>query len=331
MSRFRVRFGLPAAVLAVIVGVASAQDPAKPMRIGVLLSGSSTQWSTFDDALVEGLRQRGYVEGRNLVIVRRYGELSGDRIKSSATDLAGMQLDSIVTSCTGTTRAAASAAPKTPVIMASLSDPVAAGLVKSLAHPGGNVTGRASYSLPLTGKRLSLLREVLPASARNNAKIAVMMNSTEPSHREGLEAAVKDGKMLNLDVVPVDTSRGMDAALDMLAESGVQGLLLFSDEPAIIENRARIAQAAIRLKIPSISSPKIYADAGGLMTYGMDMRDDYKLSAAYVVKVAAGSKPADLPIELPTTTELTINLKTAAAIGITIPRDLRLQAHNVIE
>jgi len=317
--------------IALAAGIAHAQDPAKPMRIGVLLSGSSTQWSTFDDALVEGLRERGYVEGRNLVIVRRYGELQGDRIRSSATDLGAMQLDSIVTSCTTTTRAAASAAPKTPVIMASLSDPVAAGLVTSLAHPGGNVTGRASYSVPLIGKRLGLLREVLPPSTRSGAKIAVMMNSKEPSHVEGLQQAEHDAKALNLEMLRIDTSGGMDAALDALARSGAQGLVVFSDDPVVIENRARVAAAAMRLKIPSISSPKIYADAGGLMSYGMDMRDDFKLSAAYVVKVATGSRPGDLPVEMPTLTELTINLKTAAALGISIPRELRLQAHNVIE
>jgi ABC-type uncharacterized transport system substrate-binding protein len=212
-------------VLLAAIPLANAQDAAKTLRVGVLLSGSSTQWSTFEDALVDGLRERGYVEGKNLVIVRRYGELNGTRIRNSAADLATMQLDSIVTSCTGTTRSAASAAPTTPIIMAALGDPVAAGLVASLAHPGGNITGRASSSTGLTGKRLSLLR----------------------------------------------------------------------DDPVMIENRARIAEAAIRLKLPSISSPRIYADAGGLMSCGMDTRDDFKLSAAYVVKVGTGANPPTCP------------------------------------
>ena len=317
-------------VLLAAIPLANAQD-AKPMRIGVLLSGSSTQWSTFDDALVEGLRERGYVEGRNLVIVRRYGELNGTRIRNSAADLAAMQLDSIVTSCTGTTISAARAAPKTPIIMAAIGDPVAAGLVASLARPGGNVTGRASSSIGLTGKRLSLLRDVLPPAARKGARIAVLMNTQEPSHMEGIEVAEKDAKALNLAIVRIDTSGGLDPALEALARADARGLVALSDDALMIENRARIANAAIRLKLPSISSPKVYADAGGLMSYGMDTRDDFRLSAAYVVKVGNGVKPADLPVELPTVTELTLNLKTAAALGIAVPRELRLQAHNVIE
>lgn len=323
----------PLLPLLLAAAIAHAQDATKPMRIGVLLSGSSTQWSTFDDALVEGLRERGYVEGRNLVIVRRYGELQDERIRSSAADLGSMQLDTIVTSCTATTRSAAASAPKTPIVMASLSDPVAAGLVQSMAHPGGNITGRASQSTSLTGKRLSLLRDVLPPAQRSGARIAVLMNGKEPSHREGIEEAERTAKALDLRIVRIDTTGPgrLDAALEALAQSGAQGLLVYSDDPGMIENRDRIAAAAMKLKLPSISGPKIYADAGGLMSYGMDMRDDFRLSATYVIKVASGAKPADLPIEMPTTADFTLNMRTAAALGIAIPRELRLQAHYVIE
>lgn len=321
---------LPIIAIALAVGSPWAQE-AKPIRVGVLLSGSSTQWSTFDDALMEGLRERGYVEGRNLVVVRRYGELQEVRIRDAASDLAAMQLDAIVTSCTATTRSVVSAAPKTPVIMASIPDPVASGLVASLAHPGGNVTGRSSVSTALIGKRLSLLRDVLPPAARNGAKIALMLDSADASHREGLQQAERNAKTLNLTIVPIDIRAGMDVALESLVQADVQGLVVFYDSPALIENRARIAAATIRLKLPSISGAKVFTDAGILMSYGMDMRDDYRLSAAYVVKVSNGSKAGDLPVEQPTTTDLTLNLKTAAAIGIAIPRELRLQAHHVIE
>lgn len=319
-----------ALLLVAAIPSAAAQD-AKPMRIGLLLSGSSTQWSPFDDSLVEGLRERGYVEGRNLVVVRRYGELNGERIRSGAADLGAMQLDSIVTSCTATTRSAMNAAPGTPIIIAAMSDPVSAGFVASFAHPGGNITGRATASIGLTAKRLGLLREILPPEKRKGARIAVMMNSKESSHQEGLDAAMAGAKAMNLTIVPIDTSRGMSSALDALAQEGVHGLLVFSDDPSMIENRARIAAAALKLNLPSISSPKIYADAGGLMSYGMDLRDEFKLSAAYVVKVGNGARPADLPIELPTTVEFTLNLQTAKALGLTIPSELRLQAHHVIQ
>jgi len=313
--------------------IAHAAEPDKTMRIGVLLSGSSTQWSTFEDALVDGLRERGYVEGRNLVIVRRYGELQEERIRNSAADLGTMKLDTIVTSCTATTRSAAELAPRTPIVMAALADPVAAGLVQSLAHPGGNITGRASQSMSLNGKRLSLLRDLLPPATRGGAKIAVLMNGREPSHRAGIEETERAASTLDLAIVRIDTSGPgrLAGALEALAQSGAQGLFVFSDDPGMIENRARIAEAALKLKLPSISGPKIYADAGGLMSYGMDTRDDFRLSASYVVKVANGAKPADLPIELPTTADFTLNLRTAQAIGIAIPRELRLQAHSIIE
>ena len=154
--------------------IATAQDSVKPIRIGVLLSGSSTQWSPFDEALAQRLRGRGYEEGKNLTIVRRYGELNGDRIRGGAAELGSMKLDSIITSCTATTRSAAAAAPTTPIVVASIGDPVLAGLVTSLASPGGNITGRASLSLEIVPKQLELLRDVLAESVRPGARIAMI-------------------------------------------------------------------------------------------------------------------------------------------------------------
>jgi len=314
-------------------GVAYAQDSVKPIRIGVLLSGSSTQWSTFDEALADGLRERGYVEGRNIVIVRRYGELNGDRIMSGAQELASMKLDTIITSCTSTTRSAAAAAPATPIVIASIGDPVMAGLVTSLAHPGGNVTGRSSLSLESIPKRLELMREVLPESVRSGARIAILLNGKEPSHRPQWEKAVEAAEALRLELVRVDTTGpgGLAAALESLPATGARGLLVFTDDPGMIENRVRISDAAIRYKLPMIASPRVYAIAGALMTYGNDMAEDFRLSAAYVVKVANGTKPADLPIEQPTKFELTVNQRTATALGIKVPREILLRANTVIE
>ena len=312
---------------------ASAQDSAKPIRIGVLLSGSSTQWSPFDEALAQGLRERGYVEGRNVVIVRRYGELNGERIRSGAEELASMKLDSIVTSCTATTRSAATAAPTTPIVVASIGDPVLAGLVTSLARPGGNITGRASLSLEIIPKRLELLRDVLPESARPGARIAILMNSKEPTHALQWETAIEAAKALQLELVRVDVSGpgGLTAALDSLPETRARGLYLFSDDPGIVERRVSIAEAAIRHKLPMMSAARVYANAGALLSYGMDMSEEFRQSAAYVVKVANGTKPADLPFERPTKIELIVNQRTAAAIGIKVPRDLLLRADAVIE
>jgi putative ABC transport system substrate-binding protein len=151
-----------AALSSLAVAGAHAQAPAKPIRVGMLLSGSEPQWSPFKEALLDGLRESGYVEGKNLTVVLRYGELQGTRIRSSAAELATMHLDAIVTSCTGTTRAVASAAAGTPVVFASIGDPALAGLVTSLGRPGGNITGRMSMQPELMPKRLEMLRKVLP-------------------------------------------------------------------------------------------------------------------------------------------------------------------------
>ena len=317
----------------VTAGMANAQDSVKPIRIGVLLSGSSTQWSPFDEALAQGLRERGYVEGKNIVIVRRYGELNGDRIHGGAVELASMKLDTIVTSCTATTRSAAAAAPAMPIVIASIGDPVLAGLVTSLARPGGNITGRASLSLEIVPKRLELLRDVLAESARPAARIAILLNGKEPTHRLQWDSALEAAKALQLELVRVDVTGpgGLTAALDSLPATGARGLFVFADDPGIIENRVRISEAAIRHKLPLISGPRVFATAGALISYGMDMTDEFRQSAAYVVKVSNGTKPADLPFERPTKIELTVNQRTAAAIGIKVPREVLLRANAVIE
>ena len=313
---------------------ALAQTPAasKPIRIGVLLSGSQAQWSPAADALVEGLRERGYVEGRNLTLVRRYGELDGARIRSSAAELASLDLDAVVTSCSGTTMAVVKATGSTPVIMGSISDPVVYGLVESLARPGGKVTGRMSMSVELLPKRLEMLRLLLPPAQREGARIAILMNGKDPTHEVQWTALQAGAQTLKLQLVRVAAtgSSAVQAALDGLADARCSGLLVLSDDPSMIENRARIAAAAIQLRLPSITGSRLYAEAGGLMAYGMDILDDFRLVAARVVKVAQGANPATLPVEQPTKVQLTINLKTAAAIGVTIPYELRLLADSTI-
>jgi putative ABC transport system substrate-binding protein len=313
--------------------LAQAPSAPKPIRVGVLLSGTPTQWSPVADALVEGLRERGYVEGRNLTLVRRYGELDGARIRGSAAELASLDLDAIVTSCSGTTAAVVKSTGATPVIMGSLSDPVVFGFVETLARPGGRVTGRMSMSLELLPKRLEMLRALLPPSQREGARIAVLMNGKDPAHEMQWAALQPGAEALNLQLVRVAATgpAAVQAALDALADARTSALLVMSDDPTMIEHRERIAAAAIRLRLPSISGSRLYAEAGGLLTYGMDILDDFRLSAAHVVKVANGANPATLPVERPTLLQLTINMKTAAAIGVKIPHELRLRADSIIE
>ncbi len=300
-----------------------AQTAIKPIRVGVLLSGSQTQWEPLQRALLDGLREQGYVEGTNLVVVRRYGELQSERILSSATELASMNVDAIVTSCTTTTRMAATAAATTPIVMGSITDPVRAGLVSSFARPGGHITGRGGLGLEMLPKRLEVLRTLLPENVRAGARIAVLMNGKDPAH----------ARALNLELIRLEANgpAGLEAALQRLASASARGLLVFSDDPVMIEFRGRIAETAMRLGLPSISSPRMFAQAGGLISYGADMSDDYRLSAVHVVKVANGVNPATLPIEQPTQFPMTINLRTAAALGIKIPSELLLRADMTIQ
>ena len=313
--------------------IVHAQATSKTIHIGVLLSGSESEWAPLERALVRGLEERGYIEGSNLVLIRRYGELQGARIRSSAAELAAMHVDAIVTSCTTTTRAAASAAPVTPIVMGSMPDPVGAGFAVSLPRPGGYITGRGGLGLDFLVKRLEILRILLPENARAGARIAVLMNGQDPAHEAAWRAAEPGARMLNLALVRIEANgaAGLDHALDLLGRADVKALLVFSDDPVMIEFRSRIAAAAIRHGLPSISGPRLFAEAGGLISYGADMADDYRLSAAHVVKVATGVSPATLPIEQATRFPMTINLKTAAALRIKVPSELLIRADATVQ
>ncbi len=317
--------------VALLLGLATAhaQTSGKPIRVGMLLSGSAAQWAPYESAFVAGLHERGYVEGKNLVVVRRYGELQIDRIRGSAAELGAMRLDSIVTSCPGTTKAVAGAAGGTPVIMAGVSDPVSLGIVKSLARPGVNVTGRATQSDELIPKRIELLRALLPQGAR----IAVLMNALEPAHQAQWPVAEVSARALGLVPVQIATrgAAGLSTALEQLSTLGVHGLLVLSDDPMTIEFRHDIVGAARSAGLPSVTGLRASTEAGALMSYAEDLTDGYRQSAAYVVKVAGGATAAELPIEQPTRFELIINLKTAKALGLTMPQSLLLRADKVIQ
>lgn len=321
---------LSVAAMLLLMGLSAAQaaPPEKTIRVGILLSGSVQQWAHLENAIVAGLSDHGYIEGKNLIVVRRYGELEGERIERFAQELAAMNLDAIVTTCTGTTRRAKAAAASTPIVMAGAPDPVGEGLVKSLARPGTNVTGRSTQTSELQPKRLELLRSAFP----EGAQIAVLMNSRNPVHEVLWREAEASAQSLNMKLVRIETrgAAGLDGAFDNLAKSGARAILVLSDDPTMIEFRDQIVAAATRLDLPSMFGYRESVEAGGLMSYGPNLHDDYRLSAAYVVKVANGANPAELPIEQPTQFELVINLKTAAALGITLPRALLLRADELI-
>lgn len=321
-------YGLLILLLTLSPPTVHSQPVGKPIRVGVLLSGSSEQWSPFESELVAGLRERGYVEGTNLVLVRRYGELQLDKIKTAAAELAAMRLDVIVTSCTNTTRETMSVAPKTPIVMVGVADPVAVGLVRSLAHPGSNLTGLSGQLIDLEPKRIELLRSLVPEGSR----IAVLMNGTNPLHEAHWQRADAAARTMKLTAVRVYAQgpSGLEAALEELSRAKVSALLVPSDDPMNIEFRERIAAAASSLRLPSVGSSRVFAYDGGLMSYGGDTGEGFRQSAAYVVKIANGETAANLPVEQPTRFPLVINLKTAATLGITIPNDLLLRADEII-
>ncbi len=322
-------FGFGLLLLALVLPAAQGQSAGKTIRVGVVFSGSAKQFGYLEAGLVAGLRDHGYVEGKNLVLERRFGELQPERIKRSAAELADMNLDAIVTSCTATTRIVMDAAGGTPIVMAGLADPVGQGLARSLARPGSHITGRSGQLDDLEPKKLELLRSVLPEGAR----VAVLVNTGNPVHEAQWQRNETVARSLNLKLVRIEVGAPaeLEKALDRLAKVQVRGLLLLADDPIMVEFRGRIAAVAAGLRVVSVSGFRAFADEGGLMSYGSGATAEaFRLTAAHVVKIASGAKPAELPIELPTQIQLVINLKTAAAIGVTVPRELLLRADEII-
>jgi len=306
---------------------ADAQPPAKVVRIGVLTLwvGSATPLA---DAFRQGLREHGYVEGHNVTFEYRSVQGRADRLPSLAADLVRLKVDVIVTESNVAALAAKHASQNIPVVMAIAGDPVEAGVVSSLARPGGNVTGLTLMNRELSGKRLQLLKEVAPKIA----VVAVIWNPTDPPAagflRETEAAAQSRG--LKIHAVEARSPAELDAAFKAVADARPDAFFtlpggMFQD------NKTRIFDFARKNRLPGVFSNREYAEAGGLMSYGPSFTDLFRRAAGYVDKVLKGAKPADLPIEQPTTYELVINLKTAKAFGLTIPPSLLHRADHVIE
>jgi putative ABC transport system substrate-binding protein len=299
----------------------------KVYRIGMLEIESARANRANLEALLRGLREVGYVEGKNFIIDYRSADGRPERFADLAGDLARAKPDIILTRGTPAAQAAKKAG-AIPIVMISASNPVSAGLVANLARPGGNVTGFSSIVSELHGKRLELLKELQPTAKRVAYLANVMAPNTAPSWKEieraaralGLEAQLFDAR--NADTV--------NRALESAAEQGVDALLT-SAEAVMLSNRSVIIDVANKYKLAAMYSAREFVDAGGLASYGVHYPDLYYRAASYVGKILKGAKPGDLPIEQPTKFELVINLKTAKALGIAIPRELLLRADQVIE
>jgi len=308
---------------------ASGQPQQKVWRLGYLVLNPLTEPPSAERAaFLAALLEFGYAIGTNLTIEYRSAESDREQLPFLADELVQAKVDAIVAGSSDPARAASKATKDVPIIMLGIGDPIAFGLVTSLARPGSNITGASWQSIDLVGKRLDLLKEVLPRARR----MAYLWNPEtvegEVGHTAAMNAARKSG--LALDELRVANSEELQRAIRAL-ERTHSDVLYANIDTRIAGYRQIIADAAIRLKIPSISGYRGFADAGGLMSYGASLTELYRRGAMYVDRVFRGAKPADLPIEQPTKFELVINLKTAKALGLTIPQSILLRADEVIQ
>jgi putative tryptophan/tyrosine transport system substrate-binding protein len=308
--------------LLIPVFLAEAQQPTKIARIGVLRPGALPD-AEFE-AFRQGLRELGYIEGKNIIIEPRFAEGKVERLRDLVAELIQIKVDIIVTPGAPQTRAAKEATSTIPIVMVNVGNPVGAGLVTSLAKPGGNVTGLTTITTDLRGKRLELLKEAVPKLLR----LAVLWNPDAPAGREETEiAAPLLG--LKLQLLEVRGPQDLDGAFRAAVKERSQALVV-PRNPVVFAERKRVADLAIKSRLPAIYDEKEFAEAGGLMSYGTNIVDLNRRAAVYVDKILKGTKPADLPVEQPTKFELVINLKTAKQIGLTIPPNVLARADKVI-
>lgn len=309
-------------------GAAAAQTPEGIRRIGLLSPFSPASAEPWHKAFRQGLRDLGWVDGKNISIEYRYAEGRGDRLPELAAELVRLNVDIIVTTVSPDAVAARNATRAIPIVMASAGDPVALGLVENLARPGGNITGLSQISPELAGKRLELLREIVPKLSR----VAVLWNPQSKISEIDWKETQLAARALGLQLYPVEARSPTD--FDKAFEEAIRarvGALAITPEQVFGGNLKRIADLATKHRLPSIYQIREFADAGGLMAYGADRTDMFRRAATYVDKIFKGTKPGDLPIEQPRKFELVINGKTAKALGLTIPQSLLIGADRVIE
>ena len=311
-------------VLAVPVA-ARAQPAGKVYRIGILEAIPASRNAANLDALRKGLRDLGYVEGRNLVIEYRSADGVAERFPELASELVRRRVDLIVTRGTPAARAARNATQTVPVVMATMGDPRA--IVTSFAHPGGNVTGVTTFSTELTAKRIELLRELVP----NLSRVALLHNMGNPAAPPEWEETKRAAGSLGLraELLDVRSEADLVRAFERAASRHVDALLVGPDGLTQMHQRAIVDMVA-RSRLPAAYPARDFVEAGGLMAYAVNYPDLYYRFASFVDKIFKGAKPGDLPVEQPAKFELVVNLKTAGALGLTIPQSVMLRADEII-
>ena len=308
-------------------GLGAQQQPGKLPRLGYLITSSPAAIAPRMEAFQRGLRELGYVEGKNIVIERRHANGKSDHLSALAAELVALKVDVIVTSGPTATRPAKEATSTIPIVMTFDDDPVGSGFVASLARPGGNITGLSTVSPEISGKQLELLKEIVPRLGR------VVVIGT--SNRQGTAQTLKELELtagvfgLKLQYFDIQSPKDIQSAFRAASKERTDAVLVLQS-PVLYSQRAQIADLALKSRVVAISSRGEFVEDGGLVSYGVSTFDLDRRAAIYVDKILKGAKPADLPVEQPTKFELVINLKTAKQIGLTIPPNVLARADKVI-
>lgn len=318
-------------ILLALSFLAEAQQSGKVPRIGLLISASSAETATFIDGFRQGLREAGYVEGKDIVLEIRGGGADSDRLSHLVAELVQLRVDIIVAGGRPALTAAMKTTNTIPIVMRTASDPVEAGFVPSLARPGGNITGVTNVTTKLIGKHLKLIAEVIPgvnrvavlAAARDQARFMATDEFKE------MEAAARSLRV-KLQILWARDPSAIDNAFVAMANEGARALVV-TPHARNVQHGERILKHAAKNRLPAIYPLRVLVENGGLMSYAANHADEYRRAAVYVDKILKGAKPGDLPIEQPTKFELVINLKTAKALGLKIPAHLLMEADKVIE
>jgi putative ABC transport system substrate-binding protein len=307
-----------------------AQQQGKVWRVGFLSQAlrPASLGSYTHGAFSDGMRELGYVVGKNLVIEWRFADNNYERLPDLAAELVRLKVDVIVTAGPAATSAAQKATTTTPIVFGGTNDPVGSGFVKSLARPGGNISGLSNVSVEMSPKLLEMLLSMVPKLSR----VAVLTNPSNSGHATMLKNVQAAAQKANVTVLPVEARnpQEIETAFSVMTKENAGAIIVARD--ALLNQQARqIVQLATKHRLPLVTSIREYVDAGGLMSYGPSITDSYRRAATYVDKIFKGAKPGDLPVEQPTKFELFINRKTAMALGLTIPQSLLISADKVIE
>jgi len=307
---------------------AEAQQPTKVHRIGYLVSAFPSSTPARIEAFRHGLRELGYVEGKNILIEPRYAEGKNDRLPALAAELVRLKVEVVVTTGTVVTRAAKEATGAIPIVMANDTDPVINGFVASLARPGGNITGLSTFAPELSGKRLELLKEIIPKLS----SVAVLGTSTGPANAQSLKETELAAGALGVKIQYLDVlgPKDIETAFRAASKARADAVLLLASS-VFTSQRTQVVDLAVKNRLPATYNRPEYVEDGGLMTYGPSINDLFRRAATYVDKILKGAKPADLPVEQPKKFEFIINLKAAKQIGLTIPPNVLARADRVIK